>query len=177
MLLLIATLLALTVLFVAGVAAFEYFRYRGDRFVTCPENRKRVAVKVDAAHSAIAAALGNPQLRLSECTRWPEKQDCGQECLRQIELAPAECLVRNEVSHWYEGKTCVVCHRAIGAVRWHDHPPALVGEDYRTVEWKDVPLDRLPEYMETHQPVCWDCHIVQTFRREHPEMITERKER
>lgn len=29
----------------------------------------------------------------------------------------------------------------------------------------------------SHQPVCWNCHIVQTFRREHPEMIVERKER
>ena len=177
MLLLFAWLLLLTAVALGGVAAWEYFRFRGDRFVTCPETKTRVAVKVDATHTAMTAVIGNPQLRLCECTRWPERQDCGQDCLRQIEVAPADCLVRNVVSRWYDDKRCVVCHHAIGPVHWHDHPPALADEDGRTLEWKDVPLERLPEYMEKHQPVCWNCHIVQTFRREHPELIVERKER
>jgi hypothetical protein len=177
MLLLIGLLALLTVLALAAVATYEYFRFRGDRFVTCPETKTRVAVKVDAAHSAVSAAIGNPQLRLCECTRWPEKKDCGQECLRQIETAPADCLVRNVVSRWYDDKRCTVCQRAIGPVHWHDHPPALVDDEGHTVEWKDVPLARLPDFLESHQPVCWNCHIVQTFRREHPELIVERKER
>jgi hypothetical protein len=30
--------------------------------------------------------LSQPHLRLSECSRWPERQGCGQECLSQIEV-------------------------------------------------------------------------------------------
>jgi hypothetical protein len=32
----------------------------------------------------------------------------------------------------------------------------------------------LQETFATHQPVCWDCHIAQTFRREHAELVTDR---
>jgi hypothetical protein len=28
--------------------------------------------------------------------------------------------------------------------------------------------------LQTHLPVCWDCYIAQTFRRDHPDMVVYR---
>lgn len=59
--------------------------YRGKRIVTCPETREPAAVEVDAAHVAASAWSGVPDVRLKDSSRWPEKVDCGQECLSQVE--------------------------------------------------------------------------------------------
>jgi hypothetical protein len=174
---LIGGIVSATVLVLGGVAAFTYLRYRGARFVKCPDNRKIEAVTLDAGKAAFCAAIGNPQLELRECTRWPEMKDCGQECLRQIEYGPDACLVRNVVAHWYKGRRCAICGDAFGEIHWHDHAPALLDRNGQTVPWRDVPLEHLTAYMESHDPVCWNCHIVQSFRLEHPELITYRKER
>lgn len=58
-----------------------YNRYRGIRAVSCPENRQQVAVSFDALHAAASGMRGRPKLRLSDCTRWPERSDCNQTCL------------------------------------------------------------------------------------------------
>ena len=174
---LIASMFAVVLLVVGGVALFTYLRYRGARFVKCPETRTVTAVTVDAADAARSAAIGNPQLHLSQCTRFRGIPRCDQECLRQIEYAPEDCLVRNVVSHWYKDRQCAVCGNVFGEIHWHDHKPALLDREGRTVQWSEVPLVDLVEYIDTHQPVCWNCHIVSTFRHEHPELITYRKER
>ena len=166
----------------AGLFAFRaipgvrtYFNYRGKRLVTCPETKETVAVDVNAKEAAEGGFLSEPTLRLSACTRWPERQDCGQECLKQIEADPANCLVWNIVSKWYEGKSCVFCHKTIGPLHHLDHVPALLGPDFRTVEWKQVRPEQLLEVFSTHQPVCWNCHVTESFRRAHPELVTERR--
>ena len=174
---LIGCILAVTIAVLGAVSAFNYFRYRGARFVKCPENSKIQAVTVDAPKAAFSAAIGHPQLELNVCTRWPEMRDCGQDCLRQIEYGPADCLVRKVVAHWYEGRRCAVCGHVFDEIHWHDHAPALLGADGRTLQWRDVPLARLTEYMDSNEPVCWNCHVVQTFRREHPDLVVYRKER
>jgi hypothetical protein len=60
-----------------------YEQYEGSRAVTCPENKRQVAVSIDATHAAVTGLSGAPQIRLSDCTRWPERQKCGQECLAE----------------------------------------------------------------------------------------------
>ena len=55
-----------------------------------------------------------------------------------------------------------------------DHAPALLGPDFRTTEWKGIRPEQLPEIFSTRQPVCWNCHIAETFRRLHPELVTDR---
>lgn len=150
-----------------------YFKFRGTRVVTCPENGQTVAVAVDAKVAAVTA-LPRPLLRLESCTRWPEKQNCGQLCLDQIEASPEDCLVRNMLTHWYEGKICVFCRRPLAAIHWHDHKPALLSPEGRTVAWTEVPPEHVPRALATHEPVCWNCHVAETFRREHPELVTDR---
>jgi len=71
---------------IPGIRAFV--DYRGKRLVTCPETHKSEAVDVAAAEAAIGAFLSEPTIRLVECSRWPERQDCGQECLQQLEADP-----------------------------------------------------------------------------------------
>lgn len=165
------------VLFVAraipGVRA--YFDYRGKRLVTCPETHKAEAVDVAAGEAALGAFLTEPTLHLTECSRWPERQNCGQECLQQIEIDPENCLVWNIVSKWYEGKSCVLCHKRIGPLHHLDHAPALLGPDHKTVEWKEFRPEQLPEVFETHRPVCWNCHVAENFRRTHPELVVDRE--
>ena len=67
-----------------------YFRFRGTRLVTCPETHKAAVVEVAARSMGMQAILDEPCLRLSECSRWPMRGGCGQDCLKQIEVRPSE---------------------------------------------------------------------------------------
>jgi hypothetical protein len=158
-------LLTLALIFARGLR--WAIRFRGDRLVTCPETRQPAAVRVDAAGVSVTAAMGEPVLRLRQCSRWPEREDCGEDCLRQIRNAPEDCLVRNIVTHWYAYRRCALCGHVMAPLHWHDHPPALLSADGVTVQWNQVPLAMLPQFFETHRPVCWNCHIAQLFLREH----------
>ena len=157
---------------IPGIRA--YLQFRGKHLVTCPETRKPEAVNVAAAEAGLGVFFNEPTLRLKECSRWPERQNCGQDCLQQIEADSQNCLVWNIVSKWYEGKKCVFCHQAIGALHQWDHAPALLGADFKTREWKDVAPEKLPEVFSSYQPVCWNCHVAETFRKIHPELVTDR---
>jgi hypothetical protein len=176
------TLVALTLLAMAvGLAVFRvipvlhtYFLYRGKRLVTCPETLKTVAVDVAARTAAASAFLGEPTFRLDRCSRWPERQNCGQECLRQITADPENCLLWNIVSNWYFGQSCVYCRKRFGALQRLDHVPALMREDRATIEWDQIRPEELPEIFATSKPVCWNCHIAETFRRMHPELVVYR---
>ena len=159
-----------------------YRKFRGKMLVTCPETHQTAGVAVDAKHAAIAAFYGQPDLRLKECTRWPERQNCGQECLAQIELSPENCLVRTMLTQWYQGKACVFCGKAFQqidsydhrAVFWYDQKPALISPEGKLVEWLETPVETLPQALATHQPVCWNCLIAESFRRTHPELVVDR---
>ena len=155
-----------------------YWRARGKRLVTCPENHCAAAVELDAKGAGLKAFRGGTFLCLQDCSRWPEKQGCAQDCLSEVKALGQGCLVQNIVAGWYQGKTCVYCHKAVDSVaEWTGHMPALLTPDSTTVSWGDVPAEKLPEIFRTHQPVCWSCHIAETFRREHPELVTDRPAR
>ncbi len=161
---------------VRGVRA--YLRARGKRLVTCPETHCAAAVELDAQGAALKAFKGGTYLCLKDCSRWPERQHCDQECLPQIEDLGQGCLVLYVVAGWYKGKVCVYCHKPVDNVAdWTGHLPALQTPDSKTVTWDDVPPEKLPEIFATHQPVCWSCHIAEAFRREHPELVTDRPAR
>jgi len=178
-----ATLLVVLIVLVLAVGLFvfraipgvrAYFGYRGKRLVTCPETQQAAAVDVAAGEAAVGAFLKEPTLRLKDCSRWPEREACGQECLQQIEADPENCLVWNIVSKWYEGKSCVFCRRPIGPLHHLDHAPALLGPDLKTVEWKQLRPEQLPDVFATHRPVCWNCHVAENFRRTHPALVVDR---
>jgi hypothetical protein len=56
---------------------------RDGRAVTCPETRQQVAVRFHALQATVARLTGRPALGLADCTRWPMRANCGQECIPQ----------------------------------------------------------------------------------------------
>ena len=151
----------------------EYIKMRGARVITCPDNQQPAAVAVDARHAAFTAAGGHEHLRLDSCSRWPEKAGCGQECLEHIATQPMDCLVKTQVSRWYADKVCAICGKALGAVDWASHEPALRAPDGRTLEWSDVKPEMMFSVMGTHAAICWDCHVAETFRRQRPDLVLD----
>lgn len=81
-----------------------YRRYRGKWVVTCPDSRNPTGVKVDVARVAATAWRGDPDLKLKDCSRWPEKAGCGQECLAEIERD-----VKAINAGWYRCQSCALC--------------------------------------------------------------------
>ena len=171
--------LALGVMIFIGVRGIRaYRRARGKRLVTCPETHCAAAVELNAKQAGIKALSGQSYFHLRDCSRWPERGGCAQDCLQQIETLGQGCLVRNIVVSWYHGKSCVYCHKPVDKVEeWTGHIPALLTPGKETVAWDAVPPQKLPEVFEKYQPVCWSCHIAETFRREHPELVTDRPAR
>jgi len=175
------TLLYLVVVLVAAGLLYallrrpvsEYYRMLGTRVIACPENEQPAAVTVDARRAALTAAAGHERLRLDSCSRWPEKAGCGQECLKQIEAQPTDCLVRTQVDRWYADKSCAICGKALGQVEWAAHAPALRAPDGRTLEWRDVKPETMFEVMGSHAAICWDCHVAETFRRQRPDLVLD----
>ncbi|MGO9269026.1 MAG: hypothetical protein ACLQOO_02000 [Terriglobia bacterium] len=163
-----------------------YLKFRGKRLVTCPETERTAAVEVDAWGLAKEIALGGGTLlqsrlaqtklglRVRECSRWPEGQDCPQECLHQIEAAPEQCLVRHIVDQWYAERPCVFCQRPIREIDWLELGPALLTPDHKTVHWNQVPPEKLPDVLQTYSPVCWSCRFAEGLPREHPDRVVSR---
>jgi hypothetical protein len=149
-------------------------RYRGTQIVTCPETKKPAIVEVDSLHASLTSTVGLPDIRLEDCSRWPIKGKCGQECLTNLDVAPESCLVSGVLMRWYRDKNCVYCNKLFQEVHWADHRPALLSRDGRLLAWNAVNVDNLQNVLETNSPVCWDCYIAQEFRLDHPDLVVFR---
>ncbi len=142
-------------------------KYRGTHVLTCPDNHEHVAVKVGLLQ-------GGSQPRLKSCTRWPEKEGCDQACVGELEASPHQTLVQAIAADWYLGKRCVYCQSAIEDIVWHERPPALRAPDGKTRQWTAVAPHELHEVLATYLPVCYRCHVTESFRRDHIEWVIER---
>jgi hypothetical protein len=149
-------------------------KYRGSRVVTCPETKKPAIVEVNSLHASLTSTVGLPDIRLENCSRWPIKKQCGQECLMDLDVAPERCLVSGVLMRWYRDKNCVYCRKAFPDLHWVDHRPGLINTDGKLVSWNEVKLDKLRDVLETYSPVCWDCYIAQQFRLDHPDLVVFR---
>ncbi len=167
--------IALALVFVYLGARFSraYFRLRGTRVVTCPTDHSHAAVDIDARKAATTAVFGSPTFALTSCSHWPERHACGRECLREIEASPVDCLVRTRLAAWYAGRSCVQCQRAFGEIDWYERRPALLSPDGLTRVWSDVDPAHLDDVLRVCKPVCFDCHVAETFRRTHPELVLD----
>ena len=170
-------ILALAVVMTVS-AGNAWLKYRGERVVQCPENRRpagvSLAVGPAVGHAATLSVWGGGDLRLAACSRWPERAGCGQQCLSQIEASPEDCLVRNILSRWYEGKSCAWCGLPFGEVQWNVRKPALLEESGVSLEWSAIPAEKLQETLAASLPVCFACHLANTLVREHPEVAIKR---
>ena len=172
----IVVLFAIVTLLTVGGARLlaAWLKFRGRRVITCPENHRPAGVTVDSRHAAWTGVAHIPSLRLSECSRWPERAGCGQECLSQIEASPEGCLVHQILLDWYEGKACTACGQPIGKIVPGGCQPALLMADGISLEWRQVAAELLPETLTVAQPICFACHMAQTMVREHPDVVVDR---
>jgi hypothetical protein len=152
----------------------SFSKYRGSRIVTCPETKKPAIVEVDSLHASLTSTVGLPDIRLEECSRWPIKEQCGQECLIYLDVEPKRCLVSGVLMRWYSDKKCVYCRKVFSELHWVDHRPALLSPDGKLAGWNEVNPDKLRNVLETYAPVCWDCYIAQKFRLDHPDRVVFR---
>jgi len=163
------------VYYVIPPAIDAYVKFRGKRVLICPETRNPVGVDVDVKHAVSTAVFSRrPDLRLTRCSRWPERHDCEQDCVLQVRMAPADTLVRTILNEFYKGKKCVFCGLSFGEVHLFDQKPALLSPEGVTIEWEVVRPESLPGVLRTHKPVCWNCHIAETFRKEFGDLVVER---
>jgi hypothetical protein len=52
-----------------------------------------------------------------------------------------------------------------------------VSVDKVSVEWSDIPAERLQEVLSAAEPVCFACHMASKMMREHPELMIDRSAR
>lgn len=57
--------------------------FAGRRTVVCPENSKIVEVEIDANRAATSTLAGKQQVSIKNCSRWPWRLDCPQDCVPQ----------------------------------------------------------------------------------------------
>ena len=106
----------------------------------------------------------------------PEHRNCGQECLAQIQASPEDCLVRRIFVEWYRGKQCASCGQPFVEVEW-SRKPALLGADRVSLEWDDIPVDKLREVLAASEPLCFACYMAGRLVQEHPELVVDRSAR
>ena len=170
----LAAMLGVILYFGIRRLARTFSKVRGAKTVTCPETGNPTVVKIDAIRATLTSTLGGPHIRLQDCSRWPHKRECGQECLVNLDVAPADCLVSSVLMRWYNGKACVYCSKQFENLNWVDHRPALRTPKGELVEWRNVSVKSVSDALQTYFPVCWDCYIAQSFRRDHPELVVIR---
>jgi hypothetical protein len=170
----LAGLLVVLAGLLVGRLVSSWLKYRGNRVIECPENHRPAGVVVDSSHAALTALGKSPELRLASCSRWPERAGCGQQCLAQIEASPEDCLVRNILVKWYDGKSCSSCGRPFGEIEWTGAKPALRSADNSLVEWSEIPAERLQDTLATATPICFACYMATRLVREHPDLAIDR---
>jgi len=148
--------------------------YQGKMLVTCPETGKPAAVKVATWRAILAGLVGQHHVRLCACSRWPEREGCDQDCLCQIEANPEAHKAWTIAAKWFEGKKCIYCGAEISSVKPLEHRPALLNVERETRQWDQIPTEELLEAFWASQPVCWSCHVAETFKREFPDRVTYR---
>jgi len=151
------------------VSLQNYYQNRGRQPVICPDSGQPVDVEVDNKFAFWSALRGQEHSRLESCTRWPEKADCGQECLAQIEPSPEN--VERLLTKWYEGKSCAICTRALSPSDWRRSRLAVLNEQQKIFELRDMYLDELQATLQNMRPLCWNCHQEERARQATPARI------
>ncbi len=57
-------------------------RYRNKRVLTCPETEGLAEVDIDSRRAAFSSAFGRPLLKIKNCTLWPKKRGCDEDCIK-----------------------------------------------------------------------------------------------
>ena len=159
-------------LFVLAVAIAAYLVLRtrsrreqtGEQVIICPEIGTPASVEVDRNHALVTLLDGIKEVRLQSCSRWPERQECDQDCLMQI--AP-EKHVDEVLARWYDGQNCASCNMPLVSRDWKMGKAAGVDRQGALIELREMDWAKFPRLLEQYRPLCWKCHSATlTNRRE-----------
>ena len=79
----VTAIIALAAVYVlVPVAADTFRRFRTKRSLRCPETGREAEVGIDAGRAALTSAFGRALLRVKNCSLWPGRKECAQECVR-----------------------------------------------------------------------------------------------
>ena len=82
-LILAAAIIALGGLYVLLPLVIHTFqRYRNKRVMTCPETGSPAEINIDAQRAALSSAFDRPLLKIKNCTLWPKKKGCDEDCIK-----------------------------------------------------------------------------------------------
>jgi hypothetical protein len=170
-------LLVLAVLAVYLVIAIRtWSRVHGARVVVCPETETPVAVHVDVGHAMATAVWEKADLKVTSCSRWPERQNCEQPCVHQIETAPAETSPKVIAAHFFTKERCAICTRPIDAPSAMTLPPGFMDPVSHAVQsWNEVAPQDLAKAIAQRRPLCANCTLAETFRQRFPDRVTDRR--
>lgn len=76
---------ALSLVPLVVLLARSYARFWKQRAVACPIVKATGVVQLEAARAAWTSVTGDRELHVAWCSQWPKRQDCGRECLAEIE--------------------------------------------------------------------------------------------
>jgi hypothetical protein len=79
---LLLAIVATAILYVlTPIVADVFARYRKPRIVRCPQTGGTAEIQIDARHAAATSVPGPAELRVADCSRWPERKSCDQACI------------------------------------------------------------------------------------------------
>jgi len=160
----LVAILAIAFLFTLfRIAIHDRLPYEGALAVKCPETQSAASVQVDQREARRSTLRGIKKLRLKTCSRWPERADCDQECLVQIEPTPA--ILDRIFDRWYADKNCVRCDCPLDENDWRWGRVAVVDANSKFIELRHMDLTALPGSLQGCKPVCWKCHEAERAQR------------
>lgn len=144
----------------------SFYANRGRRAAICPESGEPVNIEADNEYALRTALHGLEHSRLKSCSRWPEKGDCGQECLAQVEASPEN--VERLLTMWFEGKSCAICARSLKPTDWQRSRLGMLNLQHKLVEMRQIYPFELQAAVEYMRPLCWSCHQEERARQAVP---------
>lgn len=67
---------------VYAFAVWTFRRYRHGTILRCPERGRGAQVTIDAMRAALSSIIGQPRLRVKNCSLWEDRKECTQTCVR-----------------------------------------------------------------------------------------------
>ena len=154
----IVTLVGVLVVVYAFVALAAYLRKRGTPLIV-PET--------EPGEGPVETLLRNNHARTTAASA-------------PVATAPAGTRTGDLLRAWFANKSCTICERPIPPIQRIEQHPGLMNPEspsHDVVTWEQFARDeRLPELLETHLPVCANCVMAETFRRQYPDLVIDRGE-
>ena len=92
-----------------------------------------------------------------------------------VRVSHHDAATTSQLKHFFEGKACAACGRSIQPTHAGDLRPGLLNlTTHAAMAWNDIPPRNLSATLEAHAPICSNCLLLETFRRQHPELIVDR---